>query len=894
MAGDVRGGAPLTDATLAQAPLWLLRHRIAVPARLSGFYERSGLAERCRPPAHRLTLLVAPGGFGKTSLLAECCRPLLDDGVRVAWLTLDGGDEPGVADIYLAHALQVAGLDVEEAIRAGDADTNHAYPRTALLLRLVEASGDPVVLALDEAEQLNTPLAELVSYLVHAAPPNLHIAIAGRELPDGLDIAAPVLGGDGAILTSDDLRFSREDIAGFFNHRLSGDKLEEVASMSGGWPIALRIRQNEPVGGLASERVVRDVVENWVDTRFWYSFTDDEREFLSDVGLFEWIDAELIDEVLGTTGSWARLEAMRGLDGLLKPATTGAEAPVLQLHPLIRDHCAARRRRETPERYRHVHAEIARALARRSQTVLAMRHALQAADERLLVTILLDAGGVWLWLHESPDVLVAADRLLGDGVVARHPRLVPVRCLALAAQGRLPEARRLLNEPIEPGSSDDEAFFADLVMAGAVVANYGGQSNMTDSQAAVLDRARQLCDRTESNPLLLYVLEQILCHFHGLHASFEEAAVHGGRVRQIAGTNPIAALTLDVQMGLTAMAQGRVRDAYALYRRGGRQARATILMNPLIPSTIDLLIRELDLERNRISAGTAASAPEHVRQGTQLAVHFAIADIAVERTLDRRGETDALSLLEDRYELALRDGLPALVRHLAALRVSLLARTGRLDEAQEAWTHGGLPETDAGCVDLTGQSWREAESVTAARVSLLTARGEFDAARQLGLAMLQVAGERGLRRTAMRMRVLGLKCEHVAGRQQAAVEHLVAFLDMFAETDYCRALVCESTAAKATLECFLSTCPDSPHQSTAESLLAAVGAASNATGLLSEREMQVLALLPTHRDRDIAQALGISRHGVRYHIGNVFRKLAVQTRLEAVRSARAAGILPPD
>ena len=447
---------PAPGASPPEPPLWLLRHRMTIPARLPGFFHRPALSGRSTPTSQRLTLLVAPGGFGKTTLLAERCRDALDSGIPVAWLTLDGADEPNITDIYLAYALHAAGLDAVEALRPEDAATDLPYPRTALLLRVIEAYGGPVVLALDEAERLtNAALVALVNFLVRGAPANLHIAIAGRELPDGLDVSAAVLGSDAEVLTADELRFNREDIAGFFDHKLSRAELARVQSASAGWPIALRIRHNEAGPGLTGEaRVMRDVVENWVDARLWYSFTDDEREFLLDVGLFEWIDAGLIDEVLGAPGGLARLEAMRGLDGLLKTVRRG-ESEVLQLHALIREHCARRRLREKPERYRRVHGEIARALARRNQTVAAMRHASEAGDEELLATILLAAGGVWLWLRDSPEVLIAADRLVADRVVAQHPRLVPVRSLALAAQGRLEEARRLFSPDAGAGLSED-------------------------------------------------------------------------------------------------------------------------------------------------------------------------------------------------------------------------------------------------------------------------------------------------------------------------------------------------------------------------------------------------------------------------------------------------------
>lgn len=63
--------------------------------------------------------------------------------------------------------------------------------------------------------------------------------------------------------------------------------------------------------------------------------------------------------------------------------------------------------------------------------------------------------------------------------------------------------------------------------------------------------------------------------------------------------------------------------------------------------------------------------------------------------------------------------------------------------------------------------------------------------------------------------------------------------------------------------------------------------------LLSPREKDVLLeMMEGKRGRQIAQDLAISADTVRTHIRNIFGKLDVHSRLEAVRVARAAGLQP--
>ena len=206
-----------------------------------------------------------------------------------------------------------------------------------------------------------------------------------------------------------------------------------------------------------------------------------------------------------------------------------------------------------------------------------------------------------------------------------------------------------------------------------------------------------------------------------------------------------------------------------------------------------------------------------------------------------------------------------------------------------------MPEDSRGCLDLTGQSWREMEALSCARLRLLTVRERFDAARSFARDLCAVAAARGLRRTLMRALSLSIMLEYRAGERVGAVAKLDEFLRLFGETPYAGPLAREHEVDTSVVESLLDSVPDTPSRRAARSLLAAMRAPDeHRVPVLSEREQQVLERLEGQPDKRIAIALGLTAHGVRYHMRKLFTKLDVHDRSEAVRRAKELGLIRED
>ena len=880
-------------------PAWVLRQRLSPPERVAGHLHRPEMVDRALPTQRGLTVLKAGGGFGKTVLLAECCRRLRADGVAVAWLSLDGTDSADVLDTYIAVACASAGLAVGDASRGGYAD-GPAASRVAMVARELQSQGRPFVVALDDLEELTDPsCVSLVDFLLRRGPPNLHLALSGRRLPPGLGVGGPVLEGRAEILGTEDLRFSPADVSAFFDHGLSRRALAREVARSAGWPFALRVSRNDGEPGTRSGGDGDVVPANWIESRLFARLSADDRDAVLDLGLFGWMDDALLEETLPSGDAWRRVRSLGVLDGLLEPVRHGGTRS-WRLHALVREHCAAQRFREDADRARTVHRRIAAALARRGETVAAMRHAVAGGDARLAGDIFERAGGVRLWLRQGIARYREANDLLPEGVVAAAPRLGLARCVVLTLSGRHHEARALYAECAPAGErviGDDDETHGDLQVDDCIVRGamwlYGGESAGSPRSRAFFDDAARLCRSRRLDAPTRGHFEYAISVLHFIGAEFDPALERLAAARELLRGSRYIEFYADLLHAQIHFVRGRVRDAEARFRKARRVARKHLLLDPVAMLSCEVARMELVLERDPASAAEPGGIRRVLTEEGVPFSSFATTLSVFAQARLASGAADEVAAFAGKLLVRVRTaGMPAYARLLAAARVSALAMAGRVEEAERTWRRASLPTTTASCVDAESQSWREVESVSEARVRLLVAAGRYKEARSLLRGYHAVAGERAFRRTELRALALAVGLEHRAGDREAALRHVRQYVRLFGDSPFALPMVLDRDACDEPVREFLCRAdPGSREAKNARLVLAAMRRAGNPSGLsLSDREREVLRLLPGNTVKSIAALLGLSVHGVRYHLRSLFAKFEVSRREELLGRARELGL----
>jgi LuxR family maltose regulon positive regulatory protein len=312
-------------------------------------------------------------------------------------------------------------------------------------------------------------------------------------------------------------------------------------------------------------------------------------------------------------------------------------------------------------------------------------------------------------------------------------------------------------------------------------------------------------------------------------------------------------------------------------------------------------------ERNQLDAALA-----HVQLGAEQLgqVGGAWSTLVIYRVLARvqqaRGNwADALDVLDRAYQIGQRAQISLAETQAAALRARLQLAQGDL-RAAAAWAaNSGLSLDDA---EASRLGWREVEYLTLARV--LGAQGRYAEALLLLDRLMQSAQAEERNGSLIAIHVL----QALIIQTQGNIAHALTFLEralVLAEPEgYVRIFVDEgkpmaqllSQAVKAGLRPdyasqLLAAFPTGEGGRMKDEKMPNVLHPSSLTPQslvepLSKRELEILYLIAQGLTNiEIAQQVFISAQTVKVHTRNIYGKLGVNSRQQAVSKARALGLL---
>ena len=224
----------------------LLRTKLQRPPIVGDHIHRTHLLDRLNQRRLRpLTLVAAPAGYGKSTLVScwlEACN------IPSAWFSLDESDnELHLFLSYLVAAVQTvsasAGKQMELILNGPELP--HTSILTGIFINELDQIKQNFILTLDDYHVIsNNDIHELVVEMLKHPPRAMHLVLASRIDPP-LPLASLRAKGEMTEIRVQDLRFSLDETTDFLQ-KMMGKKLDErfVATMgekTEGWVTGLRL-----------------------------------------------------------------------------------------------------------------------------------------------------------------------------------------------------------------------------------------------------------------------------------------------------------------------------------------------------------------------------------------------------------------------------------------------------------------------------------------------------------------------------------------------------------------------------------------------------------------------------------------------------------------------------
>ncbi len=875
---------------------FLLPTKLFVPPIRPNWVNRSRLLAKLNPtPTTKLILISAPAGYGKTTLMSACLHALPE--VQSCWLSLDTDDsDPRQFFRYLTAAVESL-VNVQASLPhlLSAQQLPPAHVLMGAFIRDVMSVSEPFVLVLDDYHAIDSAeIDQSLAFLLDHMPPHMTLAITSRSDP-GFPLSRLRARGQLVEFRADDLRFTTDEATQFFQQTmgltLSADQIDALERRTEGWVAGLQMAALALQGRTIASNGTDDFVTHFGGShRFVLDYLVEEalsqqppdvRDFLLTTSILDQLNASLCDTVTERSDSQALLERLERDNLFLVPLDD--ERHRYRYHHLFADVLRAYAKTEQAEQRALAHARAATWFAQKGADTDAIRHALAAEDfsraAALLEQIRLQTEGVYLltrwigWLEQLPT-----------DVVEQRPVLCVGYAWALLEIGRFEPceawlqiaARWLAEESAEPIIAVyDEWRTLPAAIAGAyayLALAHGAVSDAIEHAQSVLAFFEQHADLPQHAYwrrvalALLGLTRWMAGDLNGAIKPFAELTIsmsHAG--------NLVDAISTAYTLAEIQMAQGDLNAADATLRE--MLAIATQNGEPYPVGTSDLYraLAVLAWERgDRDSAEIdLATASRLAQQGglTNAEHRLYITASYFKRSLGEYAA--ALAMLDEAERVYMENPVPQ-IRPIAAIKAQIWMTQGAIDNAA-AWAQTVVAPDD---IDYM----REFELLTLARFQLLHNPDQ----RAAGWKLMTTIRAAAIAASRLRTHLYTLLLDALATDTTAPLAQALALAEPFG---YVQFFVDEGQP----LARLLALLPPSPYRN---HLLTFFDQPPKSAERLSEREREILnAAANGLKNKEIADLLFISVNTVLYHTKNIYGKLGVNKRVQAIAKARELGLL---
>ncbi|OOF43742.1 transcriptional regulator MalT [Rodentibacter rarus] len=388
-----------------------------------------------------LVLIHAPAGYGKTTLVSQW----VGHQKNVGWYSLDESDnQPGRFAAYFIAALQTA---LGQEIETDESLYIQKDLQTLFTQQLVKISAvtEHFYLIIDDYHIIdNEEIHEALKYWVRHQPTCMTLILISRSVPPlgiaGLHVQEQLLE-----INSHQLSFNHQESVEFFHSRFNESITpQEIASLCDeveGWPTALQLislsaKQKKLPLKDAAKRLAKlnnFHIYSYLSEEVFAQIDQDTKRFILRCSILRSMNETLVQQVTGELNGRNKLEAIEKQGLFLQQMN--AEDNWWRFHPLFASFLTHYCQLELAEELAQLHGKAAIAWLKLGYTTEALYHAVQLEDHRILLNILSEQG--WKLFHQGELKLLEQHLdYLDDMSFVQSPQLILLKAWLAQSQHR--------------------------------------------------------------------------------------------------------------------------------------------------------------------------------------------------------------------------------------------------------------------------------------------------------------------------------------------------------------------------------------------------------------------------------------------------------------------------
>ena len=296
--------------------------KLKAPLPRNNYIARQELYEKLNHlEQYKMIVIKGAPGSGKTTLVSSFLKnnPSINDWTR--WISLDQeNNEPFSFWFYFIEALKdLLGEQGEDIISVfqGMMQKQDLEIIQIILINKLQSLG-VIAIVLDDFHHIKDEyLLETISFFIKHSSDNVHLMILAREEPN-LYLGELLISGKLLEIKEDELRLSHNERLEFLKHTLSveldRDTADRMAALSEGWVgglqlLALAMNQKKP-GLLNRVRALNKYMKDYLSNEILNSVDEKVKDFLIKTSILSHFDKDLCNSFLEITDSEQIIQAL--------------------------------------------------------------------------------------------------------------------------------------------------------------------------------------------------------------------------------------------------------------------------------------------------------------------------------------------------------------------------------------------------------------------------------------------------------------------------------------------------------------------------------------------------------------------------------------------------------